>query len=89
MADFRPFPAYRPQKGYETRIPALPYDVFNTEEARQIVKDNPLSFLAIDRPETAFAPGTDPYAPFVYQKAHDLLWQQIADGYFVKEETPV
>ena len=36
MADIRPFRAYRPARGYENRIPALPYDVMSSAEAREI-----------------------------------------------------
>ena len=35
---------------------ALPYDVYNREEAALAVKENPLSFLNIDRAETQFGP---------------------------------
>ena len=54
MADIRAFAAIRPRKGLEARIAALPYDVYNTEEAREIVNREPLSFLRIDRAETSF-----------------------------------
>ena len=59
MADIRPFRAYRPARGYENRIPALPYDVMSSAEAREIVRENPLSFLAVDRAETQLPEGTD------------------------------
>lgn len=88
MADIKPFRAYRPQKGLEQQVAALPYDVYNREEACQVVKANPKSFLAIDRAETQFGPETDTYAPEVYAKAKEMLWGQIAEGIFVKEETP-
>ena len=48
MAEIRPFRAYRPKKGLEQRIAALPYDVYNREEAKAEVKKEPLSFLAVD-----------------------------------------
>ena len=54
MAKIIPFKAYRPKKGLEDKIAALPYDVYNREEAKQAVKGNPLSFLNIDRAETQF-----------------------------------
>ena len=54
MAQIRPFKAYRPCKGMEERIAALPYDVYNRAEACEVVKKNPESFLAIDRAETQF-----------------------------------
>ncbi len=89
MAVIRPFQAYRPKKGLEEKIAALPYDVYNREEACAAVKDNPLSFLNIDRAETQFDSSVDTYADEVYQKAHDLLWDMIRKGEFVQEDKPV
>lgn len=89
MAVIRPFQAYRPKKGLEEKIAALPYDVYNREEACEAVKDNPLSFLNIDRAETQFDSSVDTYADEVYQKAHDLLWDMIQKGTFVCENKPV
>ena len=88
MAEIRPFTAYRPAKGMESKIAALPYDVYNREEAYRIVKKNPDSFLAIDRAETAFGPDTDTYAPEVYKKAASLLLEWITEGKFIREEKP-
>ena len=88
MAKIRPFAAYRPSPGMERRIAALPYDVYSREEAMQIVKENPDTFLAIDRAETSFGPEVDTYAPQVYERADNLLREKIAAGYFVKDSTP-
>lgn len=88
MATIRPFKAYRPASGLESKIAALPYDVYNREEAVEVVKENPYSFLAIDRAETQFDASVDTYAPEVYDKAKEMLWGQIAEGRFVQEETP-
>lgn len=89
MADIRPFRAYRPKKGLEAEIAALPYDVYNREEASAEVKGKPLSFLNIDRAETQFDSSVDTYDDRVYQKEHDLLWNMIDKGQFVQEEKPV
>lgn len=89
MAVIRPFQAYRPKKGLEDKIAALPYDVYSREEACEAVKGNPLSFLNIDRAETQFDSSIDTYADEVYQKAHDLLWDMIQRGDFVQEDKPV
>lgn len=88
MAEIRPFRAYRPRKGLEEQIAALPYDVYSREEAAREVEKNPHSFLAIDRPETQFDSDTDMYAANVYKKAGDMLWEQIKEGAFVLEEKP-
>ncbi len=89
MAVIRPFQAYRPNKGLEDKIAALPYDVYNREDACAAVKGNPLSFLNIDRAETQFDESVDTYADEVYEKAHELLWGMIEKGEFVQEDKPV
>ncbi|MGN0403130.1 MAG: DUF1015 domain-containing protein [Acetatifactor sp.] len=88
MAEIRPFAAYRPAPGLESRIAALPYDVYNRKEAVEEVKRNPESFLAIDRAETAFDDSVDTYAPQVYRHAADLLRKWIDEGRFVHDEKP-
>lgn len=88
MADIKPFAAYRPAPGMESRIAALPYDVYNREEATREVQKNPDSFLAIDRAETGLEPDIDTYAPEVYERANSLLRERIAAGYFIKEDAP-
>lgn len=86
MADIKPFQAYRPGQGLEDKIAALPYDVYNREEATLEVKRNPMSFLSIDRAETLFPEEVDTYADVVYQKARERLMEYIEKGYFVKDE---
>ena len=86
MADVRPFNAYRPRKGMESVIAALPYDVYNRTESVEIVKNNPESFLAIDRAETQFSDDVDTYDPRVYDKARDMIRERIDDGRFVCDE---
>ncbi len=88
MAQVRPFRAYRPKQGLESKIAALPYDVYSREEACEVVKKNPYSFLGIDRAETQFGPEIDTYAPEVYEKAHSMLQEQIREGRFVQDEKP-
>ncbi len=88
MAKVIPFKAYRPAQGLEERIAALPYDVYNRKEALEVVKKNPQSFLAIDRAETQFDPDMDMYADAVYEKAREMMWQQIEEGSFVQDEEP-
>ena len=86
MAVIRPFYAIRPTEDKASKIAALPYDVYNRQEAKEEVSKNPESFLRIDRAETQFEDSVDTYAPEVYQRAHDLLWDMVREGSFVKEE---
>lgn len=88
MAQIRPFRAYRPCQGMEKRIAALPYDVYNREEACEVVKKNPESFLAVDRAETQFGEEVDTYADCVYEKADQMLREKILEGKFVQDPTP-
>lgn len=88
MANIKPFCSVRPNETLAKEIAALPYDVYNREEAKQVVEKNPKSFLKIDRAETQFDDDFDMYSEEVYQKAHDTLVRMIEDGEFVKDETP-
>ena len=88
MAQIRPFKAYRPCKGMEERIAALPYDVYNRAEACEVVKKNPESFLAVDRAETQFGEEVDTYADCVYEKADQMVREKIQEGKFVQDPTP-
>ena len=86
MATIHPFRGIHPAPGLAEKIAALPYDVYNRAEAREAAKKEPLSFLNIDRAETQFEEEHDMYAPEVYQKAHDMLWDMVKDGSFVQDE---
>ena len=86
MANIIPFRALRPRADLADRIAALPYDVYNRKEAREAVDGDDYTFLRIDRPETQFSEGHDMYAPEVYEKAREMLYQMIEDGFFVQEE---
>ncbi|MBO5155367.1 MAG: DUF1015 domain-containing protein [Eubacterium sp.] len=88
MANIRPFRAIRPIPDKAAAIAALPYDVYNRQEAKEAVKGNPDSFLNIDRAETQFDDSVDTYAECVYEKAHDLLWEKIEKGDFLREDAP-
>lgn len=87
MTTFRPFRAVRPAEDLASSIAALPYDVYSSEEAREAVAANPLSFLKIDRAETQFPEGTDMYSQTVYDRAGDTLNEMIADGSFIQEDS--
>lgn len=85
MAVIKAFECIRPDEKVADRVAALPYDVYNREEALKEVEREPLSFLAIDRAETQFDSSVDTYADCVYNKARELLDSRIADGTFVTD----
>ena len=80
MATLKPFAALRPQPGLAAQICELPYDVMSSDEAREIARGNPLSFLHVSKPEIDLPPGTDLYSPEVYAKGRENLQQLIAQG---------
>ena len=85
MATMKPFQSIRPRADLAPEIAALPYDVYNREEARAVVESNPMSFLKIDRAETLFPETVDMYSQPVYDKARDTLNQMIECGAFVQD----
>ena len=87
-AVLRAFKAIRPTKDKAAAVAALPYDVLSTKEAREIVKQNPISFLRIDKAEVDLPEGTDLYADEVYLKAKENLESYINDGIFIQDEKP-
>ena len=88
MANFRPFKALRPAKEYASKVAALPYDVMNSEEAKEVVKGNPYSFLHIDKAEIDLPKGTDLYSNEVYLKAADNLKKSEENGVMINDEKP-
>jgi uncharacterized protein (DUF1015 family) len=71
MSLIRPFRAVRPARDAAPAVSSVPYDVVNTDEARQLAANNPLSFLHVTRSEIDLPTDTDPYSPLVYDKARE------------------
>ncbi|MBZ9632772.1 DUF1015 domain-containing protein [Clostridium sp. FP1] len=88
MAVVRPFKAYRPQFDLVEKVSALPYDVMNSEEAREMVIGKPYSFLHVDKPEVDLEPGIDIHSEQVYLKASENLKKMINYKVYMQEEKP-
>ncbi|MBN1899834.1 DUF1015 domain-containing protein [Candidatus Sumerlaeota bacterium] len=88
MAIIRPFYAFRPKADLVEKIASPPYDVVTTDQARELARDNPYSFLHVVRPEIDLPPDTDPYSSAVYQKAAENLQGMIKNGYLIKDTKP-
>ncbi len=88
MALYRAFQAFRPEKSKQALIPALPYDVMNSDEAKEMVKDNPYSFLHIDKAEIDLPKGTDIYSDEVYRKAKENLENLEKTGALIQDKKP-
>ena len=88
MAIVKPFCGIRPVKDLASKIAALPYDVMNSEEAREMVKGNPYSFLHVDKAEIDLDPSIDVHDKKVYEKARENLDRMIKDGEYMQDIQP-
>ncbi|MCG6886727.1 MAG: DUF1015 family protein [Proteobacteria bacterium] len=83
-----PFRGLRPKPAYATDVVAPPYDVLNTEEARERAAGRPRSFLHISKPEIDLPEGTDPYDPRVYAMGAENLQRLIREGVLIRDSRP-
>lgn len=86
MAVFRPFKAFRPKTELAGEIASKPYDVLNSEEAREEVVGHPLSFLHVGKPEVDLDPSIDLHDDQVYNKGKENLMKLISDGNLVEDD---
>lgn len=88
MTVFKPFQAFRPTVENAKDVAALPYDVMNEKEAREMTEGKPNTFLRIDRAEVNLPEGTDPHSKEVYDEARKLLDQKIEEGVYKQDVEP-
>jgi uncharacterized protein (DUF1015 family) len=88
MSQLKPFRAYRPRPELAAQVASVPYDVVNTQEAAELAKGNPFSFLHVGRPEIDLPAGTDVHTDAVYAKGVSNLRALIANGSLFRENTP-
>jgi len=88
VAVIRPFRALRPEASRASEVASVPYDVVNTEEARALAANNPLSFLHVSRPEIDMPEGTDPHSDPVYRRALQNFEKLTSECPLVTEEAP-
>jgi len=86
MPVIKPFKAFRPQPDLVTKVASPPYDVLNSEEARQLVKDNPDSFLHVNKAEIDLDSSIDHYDQKVYEKARENLGRLIEKKKYLQDE---
>lgn len=82
----KPFMAIRPSKERAEKVAALPYDVMNSQEAREMVKDNPYSFLHVDKAEIDLDKDIDIYDAKVYEKAKANIDKFLNEGTFIQDK---
>ena len=88
MATIRPFKAFRPKPEFAGEVAARPYDVLNSDEAREEVKGHPLSFLHVGKPEVDLDPKIDIHDRQVYEKGKENLQKLISQGILLEDSTP-
>jgi uncharacterized protein (DUF1015 family) len=96
MAIVKPFKGIRPPKELVEKVESRPYDVLNSEEARDEAKGNEMSLYHIIKPEIDFPEGTSEYDPRVYEKAAEnfkkfqnkgWLKQDAKENYYIYAQT--
>lgn len=73
MAIISPFRALRPNAEFAKQLASRPYDVLNTNEAKEEAEGNPYSFLHITKSEIDFPEGVDIHSKEIYEKAKENL----------------
>ena len=85
MSKFRPFRAIRPLPEDAKQVASRPYDVLNSDEARQEAADNPISFLRVIKPEIDLPSDSDPYGEEVYRQGLAKLTEFKEQGILVQD----
>jgi len=88
MVQIRPFCGLRPIPEKISEVASPPYDVLDSDEAREKAKGNPISFLHVNKPEIDLNPSIDIHDPQVYKKGSENLNKLIDDKILVQDEKP-
>jgi len=85
MPVIKPFKAFRPEPDLVSKVASPPYDVLNSEEARQLAKGNPYSFLHVNKAEIDLDSSVDHYDRRVYEKARENLDRLIEKKVYLQD----
>ncbi len=88
MPLIRPFPGLRPLPDNAAEVAAPPYDVLDSNEARERAAGKPWSFLHISKPEIDLPPGADAYDAAVYAKGKENFDRMLKEGVLRKDNAP-
>ena len=88
MSIIKPFRALRPVPEKAERTACVPYDVVYDDEVREYIRENPLNFLRVTRPEAEFPAGANPPIEDIFAKARENLQKFIDDEIFAYESEP-
>ncbi len=85
MSTFKPFKGYHPDAKKASEVICLPYDVINSDEARELAKGKPDSYLFVDKSEIELEAGVSLYDQRVYDTAAKNLNRLIGDKILMQD----
>lgn len=85
MKLIKPFRGLRPTRELAAKVASHPYDVLNRTEASELARNNPHSFLHINKPEVDVDPDVDVHDQAVYDKGRENLQRFIEEGTLVQD----
>ncbi|NUM34375.1 MAG: DUF1015 domain-containing protein [Candidatus Brocadiae bacterium] len=88
MVNIIPFRGFRPCPELVQKIAAVPYDVVDNQEAKDMVKDNPHSFLHIEKSEIDVDSYEDAHDEKIYAKGVENLRRFFKEGFLIQDKTP-
>ena len=86
MATVKPFRGIRPPEHLVERIEARPYDVLDSEEARQEAADNEMSLYHITKPEINFGVEVSEFDAQAYDSAKEQFEKFQERGWLVQDD---
>ncbi|HDS64274.1 MAG TPA: DUF1015 domain-containing protein [Methanofollis liminatans] len=81
------FTGLRPQRAYAAQIASVPYDVVTADEAAEIIRKNPLSFLRVSRTD-ALLPDIPADDEQIYVQARENLQELQDQGLLQRDDAP-
>ena len=88
MVVVRPFKGLRPPKEIVKKLASRPYDVMNSEEAREEAKGNEYSLLHVTKAEIDLPAWTDEHSQAVYDKVVENFKAFQDKGWLVQDPKP-
>jgi uncharacterized protein (DUF1015 family) len=80
------FRGFRPIETKAKSVASRPYDVLDSDEAREEAKGNPWSFLNVVKPEITLPPDTDHYSMAVYEAGKNNFQKLVNEGVFIQDK---
>jgi uncharacterized protein (DUF1015 family) len=84
----KPLRGLRPRAELAAKIPSLPYDVLDSNEARVLAQNDPYTFLHVVKAEIDLDPGIDAHDPRVYAKARENFLAMRERQWLVRDGSP-